>query len=38
VKEEKIDYEHALAKSSNPVEFQRRAINLGLVEVGVAKH
>ena len=38
VKEEKIDYEHALAKSSNPVEFQRRAINQGLVEVGVAKH
>jgi twitching motility protein PilT len=38
VKEEKIDYEHALSKSSNPVEFQRRAINQGLVEVGDARH
>lgn len=28
-----IDYEHALAKCSNPSDFQRRAINQGLVEV-----
>lgn len=29
-----IDYEHALAKSQAPAEFQRRAMNLGLVEGG----
>ena len=33
LKQEKIDYEHALAKSSNPSDFQRRALNQGLVEV-----
>ncbi len=32
VKDGKVDYEHALAKCSNPQEFQRRAANLGLVE------
>ncbi len=35
VKEKKIDYEHALAKCSNPADFMRRAQNLGLVEVPV---
>lgn len=29
----KIDYEHALAKCSNPLEFQKRALQQGLVEV-----
>lgn len=38
VKEGKVDYEHALAKSSNPIDFQRRAIHQGLVEVADAKH
>ena len=33
-----IDYEHALAKCSNASEFQRRAINQGLVEVPSAAH
>ena len=33
-----IDYEHALAKCSNPGDFQRRAINQGLVEVPSAAH
>ncbi|HSI72354.1 MAG TPA: type IV pilus twitching motility protein PilT [Fimbriimonas sp.] len=33
VKEGKVDYEHALAKCSNPQDFQRRAANLGLIEV-----
>jgi twitching motility protein PilT len=33
VKDGKVDYEHALAKCSNPQEFQRRAANLGLIEV-----
>jgi len=28
-----VDYEHALAKCSNPQEFQRRAMNAGLLEV-----
>jgi twitching motility protein PilT len=32
VKENKIDYEHALAKCSNAQEFIRRAANAGLVE------
>ena len=36
LRESKIDYEHALAKSSNASEFQRRAMNQGLVEVGNA--
>ena len=31
--ENKIDWEHALAKCSHPTDFQRRAMNLGLVEV-----
>jgi twitching motility protein PilT len=33
VKEGKIDYEHALAKCSNPQDFQRRAANAGIIEV-----
>ena len=33
VKDGRVDYEHALAKCSNPQEFQRRAANLGLIEV-----
>ncbi|MCH8274179.1 MAG: type IV pilus twitching motility protein PilT [Armatimonadetes bacterium] len=33
VKENVIDYENALAKSQAPAEFQRRAMNLGLLEV-----
>jgi twitching motility protein PilT len=33
VKEGHVDYEHAVAKSSIPTEFLRRAQNLGLVEV-----
>ncbi len=33
-----IDYEHALAKCSNIQDFQRRAINLGLAEGLVATH
>jgi twitching motility protein PilT len=31
-----IDYEHALAKTSTPSDFQRRCMNLGLVEVAGA--
>ncbi len=31
-----IDYEHALAKTSNPQDFARRAMNLGLAEVSHA--
>lgn len=39
LRQNKIDYEHALAKSSNASEFQRRAMNQGLVEVsGVGSH
>ena len=38
LKEDRIDYEHALAKSSNIQDFQRRAINLGLAEGLVATH
>jgi twitching motility protein PilT len=34
VKEKKIDYEHALAKSSNTADFQRRAMSQGLVDGG----
>jgi twitching motility protein PilT len=33
VKDGNIDYEHALAKCSNPQDFHRRAVNAGLVEV-----
>ncbi|MBI5706371.1 MAG: type IV pilus twitching motility protein PilT [Armatimonadetes bacterium] len=33
-----IDYEHALAKTSSPADFQRRCMNLGLVEVALAPH
>lgn len=33
LKDRLIDFEHALAKCSNPADFQRRAMNLGLVEV-----
>ncbi|MFN3729949.1 MAG: type IV pilus twitching motility protein PilT [Fimbriimonadaceae bacterium] len=35
LKERVIDFEHAVAKSSNVSEFQRRALNQGLVEVPV---
>ncbi|MBX3118992.1 MAG: type IV pilus twitching motility protein PilT [Fimbriimonadaceae bacterium] len=38
LKDGQIDYEHALAKCSNPSDFQRRATNLGLVEVSSASH
>ncbi|HZH99390.1 MAG TPA: type IV pilus twitching motility protein PilT [Fimbriimonadaceae bacterium] len=39
VKNKVIDYEHALAKCSNASDFQRRAMNQGLVEVpAVAAH
>jgi twitching motility protein PilT len=38
LKEGVIDYEHALAKTSNPSDFQRRCMNLGLVEVVSAAH
>jgi twitching motility protein PilT len=38
MKEGKIDYEHAMAKTSNLADFQRRAQNLGLVEVPSAVH
>jgi twitching motility protein PilT len=38
LKENKIDYEHALAKSSNIQDFQRRALNMGLAEGLVATH
>jgi len=38
VKEQKIDYEHALTKSSNPSDFQRRAMSQGLVGGAVAAH
>jgi twitching motility protein PilT len=33
-----IDYEHALSKSSNIQDFQRRALNLGIAEGLVATH
>lgn len=36
VRDGKIDYEHALAKCSNPQDFQRRAMNAGLAEVSVS--
>ncbi|MCO5295524.1 MAG: type IV pilus twitching motility protein PilT [Fimbriimonadaceae bacterium] len=36
LRERKIDYEHALAKCSNASEFQRRAMNQGLVETANA--
>ena len=32
VRDKKIDYEHALAKSSNASDFQKRAMNQGLVQ------
>lgn len=35
LKEGKIDFEHALAKCSNASDFQRRAVNQGLVEATV---
>ena len=38
LRENMIDYEHALAKCSSPADFQRRAINQGLVEVPSATH
>jgi twitching motility protein PilT len=38
LKEGVIDYSHALAKTSNAIEFQKRAISAGLVEVDSAKH
>lgn len=34
----KIDYEHALAKCSQPQDFQRRAMNQGLIEVANANN
>jgi twitching motility protein PilT len=36
LKEGQIDYDHALAKCSNASDFQRRAMNAGLVEAPVA--
>ncbi|HVL40109.1 MAG TPA: type IV pilus twitching motility protein PilT [Fimbriimonadaceae bacterium] len=36
LREGKIDYEHALAKCSNPQDFQKRAMTQGLVEVAHA--
>ena len=36
LREKKIDFEHALSRSSNASEFQRRAMNQGLVEAPVA--
>lgn len=38
VKQGLIDYEHAIAKSSSPAEFERRAANLGIVEVPSGAH
>ncbi len=38
LKDKLIDYEHALAKCSNPSDFTRRATNQGLVEVASASH
>lgn len=38
IKDGKIDYEHALAKASNAVDFQRRATNAGIAEVANAAH
>ena len=38
LREKTIDYEHAIAKCSNHSDFQRRAINQGLIEVPVAAH
>jgi twitching motility protein PilT len=38
LKDGKVDYEHALAKTSNPQDFARRAMNLGLAEVTHAAH
>lgn len=38
LKDGKIDYEHALAKTSNPQDFARRAMNLGLAEMSHASH
>ena len=38
LREKLVDYEEAVAKSSNSAEFQRRAINQGLVEVSNAPH
>jgi hypothetical protein len=36
LKDKTIDYEHALAKCSNPQDFNRRAMNAGLVEVAAS--
>ncbi len=33
-----VDYEHTLAKTSNPSEFQRRALNMGIAEAANAVH
>lgn len=38
LKEGAIDWEHAFAKCSNAQDFQRRAMNMGLVEANVATH
>jgi len=36
VKDGLVDYEHALAKCSNALEFQRRAMNAGILEVSTS--
>lgn len=38
LKDRRIDYEHALARSSNAADFQTRAMKQGLVEAPVATH
>ncbi|HEY0866915.1 MAG TPA: hypothetical protein VGE01_06045, partial [Fimbriimonas sp.] len=38
LKENKIDYEHAAAKTSNLSDFQRRASHMGILEVANAGH
>jgi twitching motility protein PilT len=38
LKEGKVDYDHAIAKTSNASDFQRRASNAGLIEVNHAVH
>ena len=38
LREKLVEYDEAVAKSSNSAEFQRRAINQGLIEVPNATH
>ena len=38
LREKVIDYEHALAKSSNTIEFHRRAVKDGLAEETTLAH